>query len=267
MHGLSPINHSLTLLQRQTSAQISDTLQDFPTTVSDLISQMAVPDYSLALQPLELNKAGEIVKNEKNQEIVAMIELVLTSSSSECDPKIKAAVLMNATVQNLPLRPALQPHMATIIRGLQYKKQQIILDDVVIKDLDMSTAVPIDFSGMSAKRATFDNVNMNHLKMDHADFTGAHFFGTSLEAAQLNNANCVDARFTNVSFRNTQACELTGNQSVLFKSCSSKLELTITDDQQMVRRSSSLLSGRNLVAIPDSENFTLPAQKIVETID
>ena len=267
MHGITPINHSLTLLQRQTSAKISDAMPAFPTAVSDLISEMAVPDFSLALQALELDRAGEAVQNEKNQKIISMIELALTSPSSECDPLIKAAVFKNAS-ENLPPFPQrMNPYLATIINGLKRKGQQIILDDVVLRDLNLSWIQPIDFGGMSAKRAVFENVSMNYLQLERADFTGAHFFRTSLECALLNKANIVNARFSQVSFRNTQVCELTANQSTIFKLCSGREQMTILDEARMVRLASSYLKGINIFAIPDSEKFTLPAQKIVERFD
>ena len=267
MQGLSPVNRALTPLQRQTSVTLSDTVPDFPTAVADLISQFAMPDYSEALQPLELDQYGEILLNERNQQIINMIELALTAPSSECDPKIKVAVLQLAHV-NVAQEPVrLRNYIANIINGLARRGQPIILDDVVLKGLTMKAfGVPINLSGMSAKRARFENMDMSYLKMELADFSDAQFFDTNLEAAIVNKATITNARFSNVYFRHTEACELIGNQSVIFKSCSVRNECTILDEVEAVREASAYLYGRQIFAIPDSEHFVLPAKKVTEVI-
>jgi hypothetical protein len=271
MHGISPKNYSLTSRQREASAEVAKVLPELPTTLCDLISQLAMPDFSLACQTLELNEDGELIKNQRNLAISAMIELALTASSSDCGPLIKAQIFINATEfigiyiqDDEQYGGLLRNYLALIMNELKERGEYINLDDVVLSDLDLSsTAVRVDLCGMSAKRATFNKINMKYLKLIEADLSGAQFIDTSLEQADISNAIVTGATFTNVSFKNTVVCELTGNQSTIYEAIATSSEFTILHGVMIVQAERTYLNGGHVTAAPDSDHFTLPAKKII----
>ncbi len=267
MQGLSPRPHTLTSRQIQISKEVVEALPDLPTTVSDMISQLAVPDFSLAAQPLELDKTGEPVDSPENRAIIACIELALTSSTFECDPDIKSTIFANATEPGYHRKDygQLRPYLAKIMNGLSTSGQQIILDDVVIKNMDMSYVGPINLSGMSAKRTIFENLDMDYFQMDDADLSGATFNGASLENATFNRANISDVTFRHVYFNNTPAGALTGNQMEIFK-CHTTLAPSLQiGGPTPVSVQNTVLSGNAISAKPDTEIFTLPGQLTLTT--
>lgn len=258
MQGVSPVNKSLTSIQAQRSTAISEALPDFPSALSDLISQMATPNFDLAKQPLELNLAGQVVQNQSNQAIIACIELALTSPSSDCDPAIKAAIFVNATEQE-PDSPTLKPYLIEILEGLTAKGQKINLDRVVLKDLAITANRTIDLTGMSARGATFNNVRFYIVKMNQSDLSEAIFINTRLLWADLSEADMTDATLTNVKFYSTEACALTCNQLAVFKCARSHEELE-TWARGHFKICRTFLYGENVTALPDSELLKLPTR-------
>lgn len=259
MHGFSPRDFSLTARQLQTSAAVSIALPELPTSLSDLVSQMAVPDFSPATQMLELSSDGVILQNHSNLQIISSIELALTASSSDCDPAIKATIFVNASKES---RTGIKivPYLAQIINTLKLKGLQIILDDVVLNNMDMNLATDMDLSGMSARGTTFDKIDMPCLKMDSVDFTGARFIDTSLRWANISKSIITDAWFFNVEFHGTEASELTGNQSGIFDCGSTDRNMLVQDDVTY-QFDDVILHGENVNAFPDMKSFIFPERK------
>ncbi len=260
MHGISPISRSLTSTQAQVSAKISEALPDLPTALSDLISEMAVPDFSIATRELELNERGDIIQNEKNQRIVEHIELALTSSSDECHPTYKAQIFVTGSESNQSSRK-IKPYLVQIILGLQDSGAQINLDDVELVGLNLERDKPINLSGLSARRASFISVNMQGLRLDRADLTGATFTDTNLKWAHLKNAVITDAVFSSVSFDATLANDITANQSGILKCCEYDSHYGVMDDRNTLYIDSWMF-GNNVSAAPDTKKFTLTSKRI-----
>lgn len=264
MQGLSPRLYSLTARQIETSKQISDALPDLPITLSDLISEMAAPDYSLASQALELDTEGEVIQNPQNLNIIAHIELALTATSSECDPVIKSAIFQNA---NEPVYfgstfGRVRPYLINIFHELKSRNQQINLDDVVVKDTILFSSKGINLGGMSARRARFENINMDSLDLSNADFTDAVFVDVSLRDANLSHVHIIDASFFHVYFGDTLANGLTGNQSAIFSAVRSdssahSLEQLPAGDS-VFRFARFVPGGSGVTAVPDRTAFTIP---------
>lgn len=261
MIGLSPRVSTLTLQQKSTSAAVTQALPELPTTVSDLISELAVPDFPLATQPVALNDDGRVVLCPRNFEIISMIELALNAPSSECDPKIKSKIFSNAS-QVDELGNTMLPYLGRILNAMKDNGLQVILDDVELTFYNMSEAGHIDLGGMSAQRATFSNVDFHLVKMDGADFTGATFINTNLNRADISRANITAANFSSVGFLETAVSELRGNQSAILKSSTTSRKTMILDDVA-VEVDDVILNTVSLTASPDMDNFTLSAKNII----
>lgn len=267
MIGLSPRVASLTPRQRQTSAAVSEVVPEFPATVSDLISQMAMPDFSLATQKLELDTNDRVFSTQSNQQIIDNIELALTSPSSECEPGIKAAIFFNATdffQSRGYYRHLLKPYLVQIFDNLHDKACQINLDWVVLTDLNLSCPRHINLKGISAKGATFHNIAMDSLNMEGGDFTGAKFIDISLARANLGQAIFTDASLSNIWFEITTASELVGNQSGMLQRRDSYWQQTILN-KVTVQVETTCLAGRLVTATPDMKTFTLPVPNLTVT--
>ena len=258
MHGISPRNYSLTPLQQKTSAEISQTIPDFPITLTDLISEMAIPGFQLATEAVELDKYGAAIENERNKEILACIESALTTPSSECAPSIKTKAFSQATTV-VDGRVNLQPYMVKLIQKISDQRMRLNLDGVTIKGLRFDHQRESDFTGLSARGATFDQINLAHLRFEGADFTGAKFINTSLQRACLDKATITDAIFSKAWFHCTSACELTGNQSGIVKASHGQSRQHPCDYEVTIF--STELSSDFMDATPDQELFTLPARK------
>lgn len=256
MHGISPKDNSLTLRQIKASAEVAKVVPELPTTLCDLISQMAVTDFSLATRMLELGQDGRLIQNQSNQQIINTIEAALSSSSLECDPSIKAQIFLTA-YQSYQTGRSTMPYLEPIINAMKKKGLQIILDDVEFKNLDMRHIGGLELSGMSAQRTVFRNVKTWKLIMDHADFTGARFIDTTLEYVNLSNAIITDATFLNVTFCGNEACELTFNQSAIYK-CSATYHDLLRIDYDFYQIEKTHLNGIRINAMPDSVTVTFP---------
>ena len=260
MIGLSP-RITLTALQTQTSTEITEAVPALPSTVADLISQMAVPDFSSAALELEFSSEGTIIENQRNQQIMASIELALTSPSTECDPAIKAAIFTNAWEKDQIYtsdRRILKPYLVDLIHGLHRMGWQLNLDDVELSNLNLSGPRHFDLNGMSARRATFCNVNLNYAKLEGVDFTGAKFTHTDIERARLSKAIITDATFKEVYFHHTWADEMTGNQSGIIDIHAIQPTL-IGLYNERIQSDIVHLQGQAVTATPDRTPFTLPA--------
>jgi len=255
MQGVLPVNKSLTSIQAQRSTAISEALPEFPTALSDLISQMATPNFDLAKQPVELNPAGQVIQTQRNQEIIACIESALTSPSSDCDPAIKAAVFVNATAQ-VQGNPTLQPYLLAILEGLTAKGQKINLDRVVLKDLAITRNRSIDLTGMSARGATFSNVRFYIVKMNQSNFSEALFINSRLEWADLSEADITGARFDNVKFYSTEASGLWCNQTAVSKCARTHKELE-TWGRGHFEINRTFLYGDKVSGTPDADRIPL----------
>jgi len=256
MHSVSPVNKSLTRIEARLSTEISQALPSFPTSLSDLISQMATSSFELARQPLELDVRGDVVQNQHNQEITACIESALTSPSSVCDPAIKTAIFINATMHT-PMSPILRPYLIAILEGLTARQQQINLDQIMLRSVTIKRNPCIDLTGISARGATFSDVTFGAIKMVRADFTHAHFFNTSMEYTDISEADITDATLTNVRFYSTEACGLCGNQMAVFRCARTNTEVeTWGRGHFNVKR--SFLFGSEVTGTPGAERMTLP---------
>jgi len=257
MIGTFPINHTLTPRQQQISAQISQALSDMPTTLSDLISEMATPDFSIATLELELDDQGKIIPNEHNQRIVDHIELALTSPSDECHPAYKAQIFVTASEPKKSTR-IVRPYLFEIIDRLHKDGRRINLDDVELVNLVIDHRKQCDLTGISAKRASFLSIRMSGVTLNDADLTGATFTDTAMSYSTLNQADISGAVFSNSSFFMVGCAVLTGNQHGIKKCqlwkggvCDVDLDLT----------------GEGITAKPDMEKFTLPANKTFSFFD
>ena len=258
MHGISPRNNSLTALQMQASTKIAEAVTELPTAVTDLISEMALPDFSKATQAPELTLLDELVHNETNRQIAYLIELALTSSSSECDPKFKAQLFDIGSKPGQNGR-ILKPYLCMIINNLNDKGQQLNLDGVELNNLNLKDSWLVKLGGMSAQKTTFTNMNMWNVGLENADFTGARFINTNLGHAKLNKANITDATFSNVEFRATEAAGLIGNQSSIVKHfvpCPGLLNV----NGEVCQSDKTCLSGV-VNSEPDREKFILPVHQ------
>lgn len=265
MHGISPRCNSLTPMQLQASTEITKAVEELPTTVADLISEMALPDFSKATQAPELTLLDQLVRNETNREIAFYIELALTSPSSECDPKFKAHLFDIGSKAGDNGR-TVKPYLIEIINGLKDKGLQLILDDVELNDLNLKDSWFVKLGGMSAQRATFSNMNMWNVELENVDLTGAKLINTDLGRAKLNNATITNATFSNVTCRATEASGLVGNQSAILKRLVSYPDL-LNVDGEVCQADKTFLSGEITTATPDREKFTLPVhQNIVPYI-
>lgn len=270
MLGLSPRPYTLTQQQAQTSQAVTAAVPDLPTTVIDLISQMAVPDFSLAEQTLELSEDGELIQHQRNRDILATIEAALTSPSSECDPKTKARIFTNATKTHgvlgfmygeYHITGMLRPYLVALLNRLTAAGLQINLDRVALNNLDLSLhADQLNLTGMSARGTQFSNISMRHLKLDGVDFTGATFTDTNLSQASLCRARITGATFSNVQFSRTLACELSGDQYGIYQLSSIDSEFSYLAEQR-VSTEKTYLYGAFVTAAPDSDSFTLAAQR------
>jgi hypothetical protein len=262
MHGLSPRTPSLTVQQTLTNRKISEALAEFPSVITELISQMAIPDFYFATQPLEINDKGGVIKNQRNQKILASIELALTASSSECMPSIKSIVFIHATEQ-MESSGILKPYLVEIIGSIVSHGLQINLDGVCLDHLKLNFLADFRLDGLSAKGASFNHVKLDFLKMAGADFSGAKFVDCSLQWTCLDNATITDASFSNVSFGSTGASELRGNQSGIVQ-CTDIIEQPGKIVERDAVVSMTFLEGEKVTAQPDRDNFTLPATRVVE---
>jgi len=260
MNGLSPRIYGLTAQQAQASNEIATAVPELPTSVSDLISQMAYADYTLPAQPLQLDDAGAVIDNQRNQEIIAAIEAALTSPSTNYTPHIKGQIFSNATLAVTAARDptcdTLRSYLPQLINRLSQRGQSVNLDDVVLNNLDLGED-GVDLTGMSARRAVFNNVNMQLFKMADADLTGSRFIDGSLAHADMRNANITDATFSNVFFMNTMVDGLTGNQSAIFQAGT---PLSASAVHESVRQR-EFLHGTFFSVIPDRDKFTFIATR------
>jgi len=257
MHGISPRNYSLTPQQQKTSAEISREIPELPVVLSELISEMAVPDFEMAMEKLELNKNGEAIPTQRTLQIIACIERALTAPSSECDPKIKATVFHNAGVESSD-KNRMERYLIQIINGLKSKGRQIILDDIELDNVNFSMQ-GIDFSGISARRAVFASVSMKSLNLEAADFTDASFTECPMVWTNLNNVNFTNARFSMVYFHEAEAHGLIGNQLDVFKQVETRKQDSEQDGTAPVGNI-IFLGGLVESAIADAETFTLPTK-------
>lgn len=259
MHGLSPINQSLTPKQTVTSKVIASAVVEFPTVVSDLISQMAVADFSLATKTPELSDDGAIIPSEKNQQIIATIELALCSTSADCRPSVKAQIFYNAAEAGQRSGSS-QSYLVQIISGMQRRGQKINLDEVELDDLDMRKIGPLELDGMSAQKAIFRNAYLWYLNLHCADLTDTRFIKSSLSFIDLSDADMIGATFRDVEFRFVKANGLTGNQSDILARNRRYPEL-VTSDRTPYYVERIYLDGYGVDAIPDTNPFTLEAEK------
>jgi len=267
MIGLSTRIETLTSRQRQISDEIAQVVPELPTVLSDLISQLAVPDFSLATQKLELDNDDRVFRTHNNQQIIDIIEIALTSPSSECEPGIKAQIFLNATdlfQSRGYCRYLLKPYLVQIFDNLQDKALQINLDGVVLTDLNLSAPRHINFKGVSAKGATFHNVSMDNLNMEGGDFTGAKFIDVCMARATLSQAIFIDATWSNIWFEITTASELVSNQSGILQRRGSYWQQTILSTVT-VQAETACLAGRLNKAMPDMKTFTLPVPNLTVT--
>ena len=259
MIGLSPRISTLTEHQRSTSAAVAQAVPDLPTSVTDLISELAAPDYSLALQPVAVNDDGRIVLNPENFAVIAMIELALNAPSSECDPAIKARIFSNAC-EKYQQHNGMSRYLCRILNAMKDKGLQVILDDVVLTGFEMGQEASIDLSGMSAQRAIFDGMELENLKMEGADFTGAKFISTKLERVDISKADITGATFSKVQFLKTEVSALRCNQSGILKNTTTGKTMTLDDID--VAPDIAILNAENLTTGPDMEDFTFPAKNV-----
>jgi len=267
MNGGISGNYSLTQRQIQASAELSKVVPEFPLVVSDLISQMAIPDFSLATRQLELDSNDHAIANEANQQIINNIEFALTSPSTECEPHIKEKIFFNATdfVHSLGYyRYLLKPYLVQIVDDLQTREQQINLDSVALTDLNLCSPTHINLKGVSAKGASFHNIAMDSLNMECGDFTGARFVNVCLARANLAQAIFTDATLLNIWFEITAASELISNQSGMVQRRDSYWQQTILNTVT-VQVETSCLAGRLVTAMPDMKAFTFPLPKLTVT--
>lgn len=272
MIGFSPRPYTLIPQHIQTSAEVAAAVPDLPTTVIDLISQMAVPDFSLAEQTLELSEDGELIQHQRNLDILATIEAALTSPSSECDPTVKARIFTNATKTHgvlsfmygqYHITGMLRPYLVELLNRLTTARLQINLDRVALNNLELSLhADQLNLTGMSARGAQFSNINMRYLKLDGVDFTGATFTDTNLSQASLCKARITGATFSNVQFSRTLACELCGDQHGIYQLSSIGSEFSYLAEQRIATEK-AYLYGAFVTAAPDSDSFTLAAQRSI----
>ncbi len=262
MIGMSPRVSTLTPQQKATSAAVAQSVSQLPTSVTDLISELAVPDFSLATQPVEISDDGRVVLAPRNLEIIAMIELALNAPSSECDPAIKVEIFEKALLTTHHFGNVMQTYLGKILNAMKDKGLQVILDDVELRGIDMGQTGAIDLGGMSAQRATFHGMVLEHLKMDGADFTGAKFISTSLKRCDMSKANISAATFVEVQFQETAVSELRGNQSVILKSSTTSRKAMLVDEAA-VEVDDVVLNTTSLTASPDMEDFTLSAKNII----
>lgn len=212
MHGFSPRDYSLTARQIQISTEVLRSVPELPVPLTDLISQMAMPDFSLACQALD------------------------------------------------------RSYLARIMNKLKERGECINLDDVVLNVLDLSsTAVRIDLCGMSAKRATFNKINMKYLKLIEADLSGAQFIDTSLEQADISKANVTGATFENVKIQGTVASELTGNQSKIFACSQTYPDKVVVNNVPTIVGNIYLNLDADYV-VPDTDSYTLLPKKFPDVL-
>jgi len=237
MFGLSPRPHSLTSLQFQVSEKINEAVPALPTTVSDLISEMAVPDFLSAQQKPELDQDGQLIQSPTNQRIVASIELALTSPSTECDPVIKEAIFDNANNRSR-FSPTLLPYLVKIINGLTKSGHKINLDRVVLENSYL-VLNGLDLTGLIARRCIFRDITFRKVNFASANLIGAKFIRCDLREVNLRQANITDGMISMGSAWDTDITGITGNQSAIF-------------------HAGSVLAGSFYSADPDRSIFTLP---------
>ena len=259
MQGLSPRPHSLSPQQIQISNTIAETVTELPTTVTDLISEMAVPDFSIATIAPELTLCGTVMQTERNRQIVLHIDMALTAPSSECDPRIKAQIFDTAAQPGSTGR-TIKPYLIELINKFQEKGLQLNLDDVELNRFNFVTEYASFFNDMSAQRATFANLAMRRVNLRNADLTGAKFFNSDLSHANFSKANITNATFSNVTFQSTEACELIGNQSTLANIYESHPVL-MSVNGEVCTADRTFLTGYVESAVPDRETFTLPTDQ------
>jgi len=260
MLGISPRPTSLTQPQRNISKTISESVPELPVTITDLISEFAQPDFELAAVPLQLDQDGAVVQNQSNQSIIAMIEIALTSPSSECAPWIKSKIFANAT-GNLPGDKRIHPYLVQIINRLQCAGEQINLDDAHFEYFNLTRQDGLDFSSISAQRTTFYHVHFFQFNMARANFAGAKFVHTLIVDGDLTQAIITDARFELTTIHGTLASGLIGNQSAILNCSQTYPETVVLNNVQTVKFNIYLNLSTH-VAIPDLGTYTLVPKKL-----
>jgi len=257
MLGIAPKNHFMTSQQRDTSSEISESIPSLPTALSDLISQMAVPDFSVATEKPELDEDGAVIQNERNLQITATIELALSTTSAACRPAMKAQIFYNAVNSE---GGSSRSYLVQIIRGMRDRGVKINLDGVELHNLDTRKIGPLVLDGMSAQKALFSHVYLWHASLYRADFRDTRFIKSSLGCVNLSYADITGATFTDVEFLSAEVSGLTGNQSDLFGRDQPYAELVTTECTPYFVEKRHL-NESDVSAIPDTNPFTLAAEK------
>jgi uncharacterized protein YjbI with pentapeptide repeats len=184
----------LALKQHITTALLTASEQPIPTVLTDMISEYAYVDYSVALEQFDIDKTGEITDTEKNKAIKEMIERAITSS--DCDPRIKHQIFSLGTPYNATMRAAL----IDIIERLQTQGIQINLDGTDLSGCDLSR---FDLRNMTAKGASFVQTSLIGTQLGGADFTGSTFFDAFISRTELRDTILKDTFWTRSAITDT----------------------------------------------------------------
>jgi len=177
----------LALKQHISTAFVTASQQPIPTVLTDMISDYAQFDYSIALERPDTNKLGLLSRTQKNERIMEAIYKAL--SSAECDPRIKHKIFALGSLNDSPTRYALEQ----VVSRLQADRIQINLDNTDLSGCNLSQ---FDLSGMTAKGASFALTSMIFTLLVGADLTGATFFETYICRAELIDATLKDTHWT-----------------------------------------------------------------------
>ena len=204
----------LALKSHLTTAFQTASTQHMPTCVTDLITDYAATDYSIALKEYDLSADGVIPNTARNRQINEMIALAITSP--DCDPKIKSTIMAKALSRSAFPYGARRAELCKIIQQVQSRQIQINLDNVDLSGLDLGG---LNLRNITARGASFVSTLLNRTNLSGADLTAAVFsksalrpdmtgailrntklFRTRIIRADLSHADLRGATFNSVIF-------------------------------------------------------------------
>jgi len=229
MIGLAPRISSLPQKNSQISAAVMEAAPDLPGIVADLISEYAEFDYWVATHNFKLDKEGNIIENEENNQIRRAIKEAFMSS--ECDVEIKKTIFKNIFQSGGSSSKRIEV-LEAIFNDIRSSGARINLDNVDFSYIYLSG---MNLSGASVIGANFRSATLQSIQLTGADLTGSSFRDAQihevmLTGAVLNNVTLKDttiahsdlsavtaqhSAFTNVVFRVVTATGMQSNDETL----------------------------------------------------
>lgn len=157
------------------SQKISDSVDAMPKVISDLISDFATLDLSLAIRIIRLDKAGAPIDDEENKLTIAAQKEVLISPC--CDPNLKFKIL-----EHIAGNPQQINVFNKICAGILDSGYKANIDNL---NLDRLRLKNLNWSAISSRNVHFDlrfrqQIDQYGFNLGDAIMDDGHYFSDSL---------------------------------------------------------------------------------------